>query len=197
MGRPLGTPVYRDPFSCLRTTVDLLARYPNVAAQVRRLWFNGFYTPENDVQIFSALRWCSNLKSVCLPWTTVRHIGAEEWAQLLQGNNGNGGRGLESLELMSVDLTESQSKETAAAGAVDLRPLESPLLDFSSLRRLKLFGNTSFMPINDDDLKAVARTATSLEEFHITALSTVTIEGMFLRPTISLDFQYAKLTLFS
>jgi len=52
------------------------------------------------------------------------------------------------------------------------------LVDFSRLRRLKVFGDSTFMPIDDRDLQAIAHTATSLEEFHLTCLSTISIDGV-------------------
>ena len=79
------------------------------------------------------------------------------------------------LEFKAVDLASSQVE--LSANRADLCPLLDPIVDFGRLKRLKLFGNTTFLPINDQDLKAIAKTATNLEELHVTALSTVTIEG--------------------
>ncbi|KAF2836511.1 hypothetical protein M501DRAFT_939295 [Patellaria atrata CBS 101060] len=171
--KPSGTAVYRDPYRSLRSTSKLFQEYPHIASNVRRLWFNGFYTTETDHYIHDALKKCSNLTSVSVPWTVIRHLSAQDWAQLL-GNGG--GEGLQSLELLAVDLTESQAKDRK--NLIDLQPLKSHLVDFSRLRRLKIFGNTTFKPIDDEDLRDIARTATKLEEFHLTNLSTITIEGV-------------------
>lgn len=83
---------------------------------------------------------------------------------------------LQSLEFLSTNLTEKQLQE--ARKVKDQSPLRSGRVNFCNLKRLKLFGDTTFLPINDDDLKSIARTATSLEEFQITCMSTVTIEGV-------------------
>ncbi|OCK81037.1 hypothetical protein K432DRAFT_381687 [Lepidopterella palustris CBS 459.81] len=170
--KPSGTAVYRDPFCSLTRTVKLLRKYPGVASKIRRMWFDGFYVSETDLQIFDAVRSCSNLTSVSLPWTTLRHLGAQEWGRLLHGN----GNPLQSLELLAVDLTAKQSEDPK--NRVNFHPLNSDLADFSQLRKLKIFGDSTFMPINDQDLQAIARTATRLEEFHLTCLSTISIDGV-------------------
>jgi len=171
--KPSGAAVYRNPYQTLHRTGDVLSRYPNVADKVRRMWFDGFYISETDAQISSIIRGCANLTSISIPWTTLRHLGPEEWQELLVRKSGVR---LKSLELMAVDLTESQMKDPK--NQVDLKPLESPLVNFGSLKRFKLFGDTSFMPVNDQDLLAIARTATNLEEFQLTCISTVTINGV-------------------
>jgi len=171
--KPSGVAVYRDPYRSLRSTAELLAKYPNAAAKIRRLWFNGFFIAETDSHIFSAVRNCPNLTSLSIPWTMLRHLDARSWSQLL----GNGRtKALKTLELLAVDVTEQQAK--GPNNTLDLQPLRSNAVDFSRLKRLKIFGNTTFMPINDDDLFAIAKTATRLEEFHLTCLSTITIDGV-------------------
>lgn len=150
-----------------------------MASKIRRMWFHGFYTAKTDEMIFDALRNCSNLTSVSLPWTTLRHLDANAWRRLLVGN----GTPLQSLELLAVDPTAQQADD--AANQVDLRPLESTLANFSQLRRLKIFGDTTFMPITDRDLFAISRTATQLEEFHLTCISTITIDGTSFSPDVS------------
>ncbi|KAF2806596.1 uncharacterized protein BDZ99DRAFT_537323 [Mytilinidion resinicola] len=170
--KPSGTAVYKDPYGSLNRTVQLLADYPEVASKIRRMWFDGFYTYGTDLKISSALRNCTNLTAVSLPWTTLRHLAAQDWAQLLIGT----GAPLRSLELLAVDLPAALAGESD--NQLDLRPLDSPSVDFSQLRRLKVFGNSTFMPIDDRDLQAIARTATRLEEFHLTCLSTISIDGV-------------------
>ncbi|KAF2797637.1 hypothetical protein K505DRAFT_235132 [Melanomma pulvis-pyrius CBS 109.77] len=168
--RPTGTAVYRDPFASLKHTVRTFDKYPDVASRIKRMWFHGFYTAETDALVFESLKNCINLVSVSLPWTAVRHMDAKAWRSLLVGN----GRPLESLELLSVDPTSQQASDKN--NQLDLQPFQS--VNFSQLRRLKIFGDTTFMPITDQDLFAVARTATQLEEFHLTCISTVTIDGV-------------------
>ncbi|TKA61571.1 hypothetical protein B0A49_09483 [Cryomyces minteri] len=172
---PSGLAVYRDPFSSVLRTAELLSQYPSVGSKISRLWFNGFYVTETDREIFTVLRSCPNLVSVSVPWTVLRHGSSEDWTYLLNSTRGHG-TPLQSLELLAVDLPEVQAKDPA--NRVDLRPLDHRRVDFSKLRRLKVFGNTTFMPVCDQDLQAIARTATSLEELHITGLSTVSIEGV-------------------
>ncbi|KAF2001148.1 hypothetical protein P154DRAFT_172229 [Amniculicola lignicola CBS 123094] len=168
--RPTGTAVYRDPFASLKQTVKTFTKYPDVAAKIKRMWFHGFYTTETDELIFEALKNCTNLTSISLPWTAVRHMDAKAWRGLLLGN----GKPLESLELQAVDPTSQQASEKD--NQFDLQPFQS--VNFSQLRRLKLFGDTNFMPITDRDLFAIARTATQLEEFHLTCISTISIDGV-------------------
>jgi hypothetical protein len=168
--RPTGTAVYRDPFQSLKHTVRFFDQYPAVAAQIKRMWFHGFYTTETDRLIFESLKNCTNLVSVSLPWTTLRHMDAKAWRILLVGS----GKPLESLEILCVDPTTQQA--TDEENRVDLQPLQS--VNFGQLRRLKFFGDTTFMPVTDRDLHAISRTATQLEEFHLSCISTVTIEGV-------------------
>jgi len=168
--RPTGTAVYRNPFASLENTVRTFSKYPAVASKLRRMWFHGFYTAETDRLIFESLKNCTNLTSVSLPWTTLRHMDAQSWRTLLTGT----GRPLRSLELLAVDPTKQQVEDKK--NQFDLQPLQS--VNFGELRRLKIFGDTNFMPITDDDLYAIARTATQLEEFHLTCISTITIDGV-------------------
>ncbi|KAJ4287957.1 hypothetical protein N0V90_011972 [Kalmusia sp. IMI 367209] len=168
--RPTGTAVYRDPFGSLKQTVQTFDKFPGVAAKIKRMWFHGFYTAQTDRMVFESLRNCTNLTSVSLPWTTIRHLDAQAWRTLLLGS----GKPLESLELLATDVTSQQAAE--AENQIDLEPLQS--VNFSMLRRLKIFGDTTFMPITDRDLFAIARTATRLEEFYMTCISTITIDGV-------------------
>lgn len=168
--KPTGTAVYRDPFASLKHTVTTFTKFPSVAAKIRRMWFHGFYTAETDHLIFESLKNCVNLQSVSLPWTTIRHMDAKAWRSLLVGS----GKPLRSLELLAVDPTNQQAEDKN--NQMDLEPLQS--VNFGQLRRLKIFGDTTFMPITDKDLYAIARTATQLEEFHLTCISTITIDGV-------------------
>jgi hypothetical protein len=168
--RPSGTAVYRDPYATLKQTVRTFDQYPEVASRIKRMWFHGFYTAETDKMIFESLKNCTNLVSLSLPWTAIRHMDAKAWRTLLLGS----GKPMESLELQCTDLKMQHANDTA--NQFDLSPLESA--NFGQLRRLKIFGDTKFMPITDRDLYAIARTATQLEEFHLTCISTVTIDGV-------------------
>lgn len=173
--KPSGYHVYRDPFGSLKHTQELFAAYPNLANHARRLWFNGFYTCETDRMILSVLRSCRKLTAISIPWALLRHGTAEEWAHLL-GVAIREDPALESLELQAVDLSKAQ--EEAYASVAITNPLASSLVDFSNLKRLKLVGNSTWMPINDADLIAMSRTATHLEELHITNNSSVTLAGV-------------------
>lgn len=174
-----GFAVGRGEHITLVNTRRFLEACPSAASSVRRLWFNGLYLPETDAQVIASLRSCANLKSASVPWTTVRHGTADDWAAILKVD---GEQPLLSLELHAV--TQSDQKRKAICTARDQRPLFSPLVDFSMLRRLKLFGNTNALPICDDDLKAIARTACNLEEFQLTCMSTVTIDGKLPSPLL-------------
>ncbi|KAL1651418.1 hypothetical protein SLS58_000758 [Diplodia intermedia] len=171
--RPSSTPLYRDPFCALSNFGKLVNQYPNIAQQIRRMWFNGFHVFDTNAQIFAALKCCTNLVSLSVPWTMVRHLDARQWARVLRADLSTP---LEYLELQAITLRGQQANDPA--NQVDLRPFESPLVDFSRLKKFKLMGNTTFMPINDRDLYDIARTATNLEEFHMTCLDTVSIDGV-------------------
>lgn len=173
--KPSGYAVYRDPYRTLANTDNLFSAYPKLASNLRRLWFNGYYTPYTDRLILSVLRSCRNLTSVTVPWTLLRNGTAEEWIHLL-GRSSDDDLPVRSLELQAVCLSETQEGEYRQA--IDPQPLLNPKVDFSQLRRLKIFGNTAFAPIVDADLFEVARTATGLEELHITNMSTVSISGV-------------------
>lgn len=182
--KPTGIAVYRDSFCALRKSVQLFSTYPDIASYVRRVWFDGFRVAETDAYIFQVLRNCRNVRSATLPWTTLRHVSAEDWSLLLQG--GPDRQALSSLELLAVDLKDSQIRDPA--NLRDVRPLDVEHgLDFSSLKRLKIFGNTNLLPITDSDLKAMARTARNLKAIHITGLSSVTIDGVMALVEASKD----------
>ena len=168
-----GVVVYRDSFRLLKKTAKLLTDFPEIASHVRRVWFNGFYVAESSQCIFDILRNCRNLRSATLPWITLRHGQMEGWVRLL--DHGAGNSPLSSLELLAVDLKESQ--KVNPANGVDNRVAEHQGMDFGQLTRLKMFGNTNFNPICDDDLKQIAKTARSLREIHITGMSSISIEG--------------------
>lgn len=168
-----GEKVYRDPFLILKKSQDLFVRFPEVSSNVRRLWFEGLYVPETDIRVMATANSCVNLTSLTIPWTLLRHGSAKQWADLL-GNRRE--LPLRSLELLAVNLTANQL--ALAQEAEDKHPLDTAMVNFSQLKRLKLFGDTNFSPITDSDLQAIARTATHLEDFQITCMSTVSIEGV-------------------
>ena len=128
---------------------------------------------ESSQYIFAILYNCRNLRSATLPWTIIRHGQVEGWARLL--DHGVGNSPLSSLELLGVDLKESQM--AYPSNRVDNKVTEHQEIDFSQLTRLKMFGNTNFSPICDDDLKQIAKTACGLREIHITGMSSISIEG--------------------
>ncbi|KAK5134394.1 hypothetical protein LTR08_006574 [Meristemomyces frigidus] len=181
---PSGYAVYRDPFGSLKHTNRLFATVPNTAAHVRRLWFNGFYTAETDKLILSVVSNCSQLEYLSVPWTVLRRGSADDWVDLLNVDTGVG-KPLHSLELQAVCLPHDQ----AAALAEDdsSNPLEDSRINFSALKRLKIFGNTLHMPVLDYDLELVARTATQLECLDITNISTVSVAGMLALVKASRD----------
>ncbi|KAK1077980.1 hypothetical protein LTR48_008613, partial [Friedmanniomyces endolithicus] len=83
---------------------------------------------------------------------------------------------LHSLELNAVCLPHDQA--VALESDKTNNPLKDPRVDLSSLKRLKIFGNTLHKPVCDTDLQLMARTATNLECLDITNLSTITVAGM-------------------
>jgi len=171
---PSSIAVYRDPYLSLRKTSDLLNRYPTLAFCVRRLWFNGYYSLETNALIFSILRYCINVDHLTVPWTTLRYGSSDDWERLL-GRRSDERRPL-SLEFLAVDL--GATKIGDARNHVDKQPLQSAMVDFGRVERLKIFGNTNFKPITDDDLFAIAGTAENLQEIHVTGTSSVSLDGV-------------------
>ncbi|KAL8734207.1 MAG: hypothetical protein Q9166_001693 [cf. Caloplaca sp. 2 TL-2023] len=164
---------YRDPYCSLRKTVDLFTKHPSLASSVRRIFFDGFYGIETNMMIFEVLKHCDQLDLVSLPWTALRYGSDEDWSSLLRRRHN--GTALSSLELLAVDLKQSQIKDHARQ--VNKHPLECTGLDFGHLRRLKLSGSSNLMPIIDDDLMAISRTA-RLQELHITGTTSITTKGL-------------------
>ena len=170
-----GCAVYRDPYGSLKHTDRLFTAVPSAASHVRRLWFNGFYTAETDKHILSVVASCPELSFLSVPWTVLRRGSVDDWVDLLNVNTGSG-KPLHSLELTAVCLPSEQA--TALVEDQTPSPLEDSRVDFSSLKRLKVFGNTLHKPICDSDLDLVARTATNLEILDFTNLSTISVAGM-------------------
>ena len=170
-----GTALHRDPFGSLKRTDRLFSTIPSTANHVRRLWFNGFHTAETDKTILSVVSSCSELQFLSVPWTVLRRGSVDDWVDLLNVNTGYG-KPLHSLELTSVSLSEEQAALLEEDQTPN--PLEDPQVDFSALKRLKVFGNTLHKPICDYDLELIARTATNLECLDFTNLSTISVAGM-------------------
>ena len=171
---PSSIAVYRDPYHSLRKTDQLFEANPGLTSCVRRIWFSGYYGAEINAMIFNILRRCNNLEYLTVPWTALRYGDVEDWSRLLGRNEER--RSISSLELLAVDLKESQISK--ASNQIDKKPLMSPKVNFSGLRRLKIFGDSNFMPLTDDDLIAISHTAANLREIHITGTISVTIDGI-------------------
>jgi len=171
----VGYPLYRDPFGSLKHTDRMFTAVPSAANHVRRLWFNGFYTAETDRLILSVVSSCPQLTFLSVPWTVLRRASVDDWVDLLNVGTGHG-KPLHSLELTAVCLPQDQAK--ALEGDQTPNPLEHPAVDFSALKRLKIFGNTLHKPVCDNDLELIARTATNLECLDLTNLSTISVAGM-------------------
>ncbi|EME43911.1 hypothetical protein DOTSEDRAFT_71649 [Dothistroma septosporum NZE10] len=172
---PSSTPLRRDPYGSLKNTDRIFKTLPYLTNHVRRLWFNGFYTKESDLLILSVVSECDALQTLTVPWTVLRRSSAEDWIDLLNVNTGHGSP-LQSLELQAQCL---RNEEADALGK-DNSPnaLADPRVDFSALKRLRIFGNTLHKPVCDEDMQLIARTATSLEALDVTNLSTVSVAGM-------------------
>ncbi|KAJ4330465.1 hypothetical protein N0V95_010052 [Ascochyta clinopodiicola] len=167
---PTGIAVYRDPLASLKQTLQTFNDFPELAFKVKRMWIHGFYTAETNRLIADLLQSCKRLASLSIPWTTIRYLDSETWRTIIAGR----GRSLASLEFQCIEPMLQHVVEKG--NHITFDPLQS--IDLSQLRRLKIFGDTTFMPITDNDLFAIARTATHLEEFHVTCTSHVTIEGV-------------------
>lgn len=173
--RPRGIAVYRDPYSNLKQTESLFRLLPEISQHVRRLWFNGFYTAETDRYILSIISNCPNLELLSIPWTALRRGTAEDWVDLLGLNTGTG-KALYSLEIQGICLPSEQARALEEDDTPN--PLEDPRVDFSGLRRLKIFGNTLHKPVSDEDLTTIAKTATNLQCLDLTNISTVSVAGL-------------------
>ncbi|KAI9700533.1 MAG: hypothetical protein M1820_006832 [Bogoriella megaspora] len=173
MDRLNGTYVRQPPYLSLDKTRELFMDYPSIASCVQRIWLNGFYVSETDHKIFDTVNMCENLVSVSIPWTMLRRGTSTEWSKLLRAESENP---LQSLELLAVDIPKDQKQQPE--NCIDTKPLQYRKVNFSKLKRLKIFGNTPFMPVCDADLQAIARTATGLEEIHVSCLSTISIKGL-------------------
>ncbi|KAL6719282.1 hypothetical protein ACLMJK_003521 [Lecanora helva] len=171
---PSSFAVYQDPYCSLKKTLHLFDSCNSLASCVRKIWFHGYDTAKTNAMIFRVLRHCDNLDVVTLPWTAVRYGHPLAWSHVL-GRNIRG-QSISSLEFLAVNLKQSQKSDPD--DQFDLKPLRSPLVNFSGLRRLKIFGHSDFMPLTDDDLIAISRTASNLREIHITGTSTTSIVGM-------------------
>lgn len=172
--QPSSIAVYRDPYHSLRKTMELFEASSPLASCVRRIWFDGYYGAETNTMIFSILNRCSNLDCLTLPWTALRYGDENDWSRLLGLNDKN--QTISSLELLAVDLKHSQISNTT--NRVDKKPLNSPHVNFSGLKRLKIFGHSNFMPLMDEDLIAISHTAYNLREIHLTGVASVTIKGI-------------------
>lgn len=170
-----GHAVYRDPYGSLRHTDRLFTAIPSNANHVKRLWFNGFHTPEAEALVLSVVASCHNLEFLSVPWTVLRRGNVDDWVDLLNVSTGEG-KPLHSLEITAVSLPKDQAERLEN----DNTPcaLSDPRVDFSTLKRLKFFGNTMHKPICDQDLQRIARTATNLECLDFTNLSTISVAGM-------------------
>lgn len=164
--------VYQDPYRILKSTVSLLQECPELNSHVRRLWFSGIYQFNNVSQIFEIIRGCDNVRSLTLPWSALRYGTVEDWVYIT-----NNFPRLTSLEFLGTDLKKSQIQGDSNIN-VNHKALEDVRVNFSNLRRIKINGSSNVQSIVDADLWEIARTATNLEEIHITGTSSITIEGV-------------------
>ena len=164
--------VYQDPYRILKSTVALLQEFPELNSHIRRLWFSGIYQFSNVARIFEIIGRCNNVRSLTLPWSALRYGTVEDWTYIT-----NSLPRLTSLEFLGADLKKNQISGGANV-EVNYKALEDVRVNFSKLRRLKIHGSSNVQSIVDADLWEIARTATNLEEIHITGTSSVTIEGI-------------------
>lgn len=169
--------VYQDPYKSVKSTAKLFTDYPQIAGHIRRIWFNGIYQFDTNKYVFQVLRNAVNVRTAAVPWTTVRYGGEEEWQRLISSPR------LTSLEFLTVGLKSSQTKDEK--NLTDNGVLRtSDGLDFSGLKRFKIFGDSNLMPLTDEDLFFISRTAVNLEEIHITGATSVTIKGIYFFPPL-------------
>jgi hypothetical protein len=148
----------------------MFGKVSGFGSAIRRVCVQGFYTAETVSLVYESLKNCKRLTSLSCPWTVIRYLSRDAWQLLLTGREVQ----LQSLELQCVEPTTQQISDRA--NWTDLEPLQ--LVDFSCLHRLKIFGNTTHMPVTDSDVLAIARTATGLQEFYLTCNSSTTIDSV-------------------
>lgn len=168
--RPTATAVYRDPLAGLRRTAGMFGKGSGFGSAIRRVCVQGFYTAETVSLVYESLKNCKRLSSLSCPWTVIRYLSHDAWQLLLTGRETQ----LQSLELQCIEPTTQQILEKA--NWTDLDPLKA--VDFSCLQRLKIFGNTTHMPITDGDVLAIASTTTGLQEFYLSCNSSTTIDSV-------------------
>ncbi|KAH0611284.1 uncharacterized protein H6S33_010549 [Morchella sextelata] len=180
--------VFQDPYKSIKSTAKLFTDYPQITAHIRRLWFNGIYQHDTNKYIFQILHNAVNARNVVVPWTTLRFGTEAEWQRLMSFPR------LTSLELLTIGLRESSV--TNPANNTDHAVLRTGNgLNFSGLKRFKIFGDSNLNPITDEDLYYISRTATNLEEIHITGASSITIKGV--AALVASSFQTLKLLEFT
>lgn len=162
--------VYQDPYKSIKSTAKLFTDYPQIAAHIRRIWFNGIYQFDTNKYVFQILQNAVNVRTAAIPWTTVRYGDEEQWQRLMSFPR------LTSLEFLTVGLKSSQAK--SENNLTDNAILKTTGLDFGGLKRFKIFGDSNLMPLTDEDLSFISRTAVNLEEIHITGATSVTIKGI-------------------
>ncbi|KAI5857799.1 hypothetical protein BZA05DRAFT_106740 [Tricharina praecox] len=163
--------VYQNPYKSVKSTAKLFGDYPQLARHVRKIWFNGIYRFDTVGYVFQILQNCRNVRTVTIPWTALRYGDSADWNNVLSFPR------LTSLEFLAVGLKNEvcefpeSHRDTEVLG-------KTPSLDFSKLRRLKIFGDSNLKPISDEDLFFMARTATNLEEILITNVTSITAKGV-------------------
>jgi len=162
--------VYQDPYKSIHSTAQLFHDFPVLAQHVRRIWFNGIYRLEATPHIFAILLHCSSLRTISLPWTTLRYGNLKDWHNILTCPL------LTSLELLSVGL--KHELVTNPHSHIDTRIISTNSLPFSQLTRLKIFGDTNLSPLCDADLVDISHAATNLQEILIANVSRITAAGV-------------------
>ena len=161
--------VYQYPYTIVDSTVRLFRDYSSIAKHVRRIWFNGIYQFETNKSVFEILRKCTNLRAAATSWTAPRYGTAADWRHITSFPQ------LTSVEFLATSLKTSEMQSEASR--IDNEPLRTKL-NFSGLTRLKVSGDSNLMPISDADLIGIARTATKLEEVHVSGCGSVTVAGI-------------------
>lgn len=168
-----GARLRRNPYAALVRLDCLVSSSPAAASSIERLWLDMRHEYVALPLVQATLKRCVTLRALSLPWTCLRLFSAETWRAILRPDSASP---LRSLELMCGE--PSLADRNALPTPAEVVSVAALNLDLSGLRRLKLFGHSSWMPVNDDDLAAMANTATHLEEFHLTRVSSISIRGV-------------------
>ena len=167
--RPRGACISRNPQRGLERTSELLAKFPQVATNVRRLSFDGYIAAETNSLILSIIDSCQNLVALTIPHVVLARCTTEQWIGLL----GLASQANEPLRALEINIICS----TYRPGSLECDDVQIPSderVTFKHITRLKIFetsGRRSGPIIQDHDLSKISETATNLQSLQLSGSS--------------------------